>query len=183
MSKLRSLTDNEDNFLKVFSHNTAGGVFPSKESAERWNPDNPEDDLYSILNELVDYKNANGEYHLKVCYPGVLGVNGKSCNEWIQTSNPVTYWRINGFKAIGQLAFEYNGYGQSWGGLALSLNRYRDNLMDDSPEKFAYWGSIGATIYYPKGSQTIAGPPSIPVSKVQLSVSTKVGMIGFKKIM
>ena len=42
--------------------------------------------------------------------------------------------------------------------------------MDDSPEKFAYWGSIGATLYYPKNTRTIAGPPSIAVRKVDLYV-------------
>ena len=74
----------------MFSHDTAGGMFSSTEEALSKNPDNPEAPLYSILSKLESYRNADGSFHFKICYPEKKAAKLGHCNEWIQTSNPVT---------------------------------------------------------------------------------------------
>merc|ERR1719378_122462 len=77
-------------WVKVFNHNTDGGLFSSPEDALNKNSDDPTAKLYSILGNLEEYRIA-GRFHFRLCYPELVGVNdGDGCNEWIQTSNPAT---------------------------------------------------------------------------------------------
>ena len=86
-------------FMQVFSHNTAGGLFSSQEDALSKNPGDPEADLYSVLDQLESLRSVEGSFHFKLCYPEVTGEAGGSCNEWTQTSNPVTDSNIAGYQA------------------------------------------------------------------------------------
>ena len=79
--------------------------------------------LFSLnrLNQLEQYRGSDGNFQFKLCYPGLTtGVGGRKCNEWIQSSNPVTETTITGFKPIF-LAFPnlapWNGKVGSWAGL------------------------------------------------------------------
>ena len=38
--------------MKVFSHDVTGGLFPNVESAKSYNADNPDEKLYSILDQI-----------------------------------------------------------------------------------------------------------------------------------
>ena len=104
-----------DDFLKVFSHDTAGGLFTDISDAMSKNPDNPEADLFSILDKLEDYRKPVGHFHFKLCYPELQGVNGGHCNEWKQSSNPVSQGTVSQFRPIS-IEFEKDGWmgGVSW---------------------------------------------------------------------
>ena len=156
-------------FKKIFSHNTAGGLFSSQEDALNKNPDDPNANLFSILDQLENYKNAEGNFHLKLCYPEVSGEDGSHCNEWVQTSNPVTDTTITGFRAIS-LAFNLDSYNNPWVGLGRSPSGH-PTLMDDAPSRTYWWSAIGATRYH-GGSDTIPGANPHVVKKVELHVHT-----------
>ena len=64
-------------YVKVFNHNTAGGFFDASNSPDdvlSKNPTDPNADLYSILDTLENYRDADGKFTLKICYPEYTGV-------------------------------------------------------------------------------------------------------------
>ena len=77
-------------YIRIFGHNTEGGLFSSKMDAMVKNLEIPNAFLFSILKYLEHYRGKDGNFQFKLCYPEV----GK-CNEWIQTSNPATETTIN----------------------------------------------------------------------------------------
>ena len=77
--------------MKIFSHNLAGGLFDSSNDALKKNLNNPDALLFSKLNFLEGYRNKEGKFHFKICFPEIKGNN---CNEWKQTSNPATEGKI-----------------------------------------------------------------------------------------
>ena len=164
----------EESFQKIFSHNTAGGLFSDRDDAMYKNPDNPEADLFSVLYRLEDFRDADGNFHFKLCYPELTGAGGGRCNEWTQTSNPATEGTITGFQAIS-LSFtvnEYeNGRGRSWGGLGRS-NDTDTTLIDDTGEEPNWWSAIGAMEHYPQGESSIPGPFDYNVTQVALYIGT-----------
>ena len=118
------------------------------------NPENPNAYLFSILNNLENYRGKDGTFQFKLCYPKV----GK-CNEWIQTSNPAKETNIRGFKAIS-LEFTKNGQRNAWAGLGKTgSNSYGTTLIDDAPEYENWFCAIGATTYWPERFK-IPGPES-----------------------
>ena len=131
-----------DGFVKVFSHNTAGGLFSSQDDAVNKNPGNPDAELFSILDQLEDYRDHEGIFHFKLCYPEITGVGGGRCNEWTQASNPVYYSTIQGFQEIS-LAFLRDGNNNSWRGLGRSHSKF--SFLDDTPADDTQWTAIGAT--------------------------------------
>ena len=143
---------NDAGYIKVFAHNTAGGLFSSRHDALSKNPDNPKANLFSILDKLENYRGVDGNFQFKLCYPEV----GK-CNEWIQSSNPATETTIRGFRAIS-LNFTRNGAGGSWVGLGKSSSiSYSETLIDDSPAAKNWHTAIGSCAYWPRKPQ-IPGP-------------------------
>ena len=95
------------------------------------------------------------------------GLNGgDGCNEWIQTSNPVSATTITGFKAI-KLSFTKDGNSNPWRGIGKS--NCPISLIDDTPTSSTCWLAIGATTrYYGSGNKQIYGPISNYVTKVVL---------------
>jgi len=149
-------------WIKIFSHNTRGGLFASDVDALKKNPENPSADLYSILYQLESFRTPEG-FHFKICYPELNG-----CNLWIQTSNPAQEWNIEGFQAV-HLSFQDNGNNTNWTGLG--KNKYGGKtIIDDQPNNSIWWTAIGAKQFYPnnKGSRTIPGPLTNHVKKVEL---------------
>ena len=143
-------------WIKIFNHNTAGGLFSSQDDALHKNPDNPEADLYSILDSIGRFRNEDGSFHFKLCYPEVTGVNGSHCNEWTQSSNPANQTTITNFQAIS-LAFDVNSAENPWIGLGRSPSNYPQTLIDDYPAHSWWWMAIGATQFY-KEDGIIPGP-------------------------
>ena len=175
IAETQHCTTAKDIETKVFQHNTAGGLFSSLEDALNKNPDNPDADLYSILDQMENFRNQDGTFHLRVCYPE-LSVNGSSCNEWIQSSNPVTETEITGYQAIS-LAFTKNGNNNAWKGLG--LEKTNNTLIADCPKNAQkWWGAIGAIEWIPDVvgviPGVIPGPKNHqPVTKVVLTALTK----------
>ena len=155
----------------MFNHDTRGGVFSSQEDAANKNADDPDAYLFSILDQLENFRDRDGNFHLKLCYPEMTwGVNGKTCNEWKQSSNPFTETSITGFQPIF-LAFTEDSSFKDWRGLGRSPSQFPQTLIDDAPE-IGHWSSaIGATKHF---SGFIPGPrnqENIYVTKVELYVS------------
>ena len=144
-------------FVKVFNHDTSGGLFYSTQDALTMNPNNPDAKLFSVLNQLEDYRNHEGNFHFKLCYPEYFGIYGGHCNEWIQSSNPATEGTVTGFQGIS-IEFTKNGADQSWAGLGKSETN--GTLIDNTGTGDYWWGAIGATEYYQSlnGDITIPGP-------------------------
>jgi len=143
-------------FVKVFSHDAKGGFFSSQADAASKNPNNPHADLFSILDQLERYRGSDGNFRFKLCYPEITwGVGGSKCNEWIQSSNPLTETTITGFKSIS-LAFTITSYMKPWGGLGKSVSHYPYAAIDDSPSQSGWWFAIGSTRAYYNGG--IPGP-------------------------
>ena len=69
-----------------------------KAETKKKNIDDPEADLFSILNDLESMRNAEGVFHFKLCYPELA--EDFPCNEWVQSSNPLTQQKITGFAGI-----------------------------------------------------------------------------------
>merc|ERR1719412_1825009 len=157
------------NFVKLFSHNTAGGLFAAQQEALDKNSGNPDADLYSILSSLPSFQNGDGTFHFKLCYPETTGYNGGHCNEWLQTSNPATESTITGFQAIS-LSFTSNGFGNPWVGLGRAPSQQGYSLMTDTPlDGSTWWTAVGATRYHGQG--TIPGPPYRVIRQVELYVA------------
>ena len=159
-------------FVKVFSHDTGGGLFSSQEEALNKNPDNPDAELFSILDQLEDYRDHEGILHFKLCYPEISGVGGGHCNEWTQTSNPLYYSTIQGFQAIA-LAFPHDGNNHPWRGLGRSQAKF--SFLDDTPSDDTWWTAIGATAYsapehIKSEEDCIPGPRTHMVTKVELYI-------------
>jgi len=171
-------------YVKVFNHNTAGGFFAATNSPDdvlSKNPTDPNADLYSILDTLENYRDAEGKFTFKICYPEYTGVGGGRCNEWKQTSNFATETTITGFEPIGTLAWNLRGDGQPWGGLGKNIaSQQTRTLIDDMPNSSTFWNSIGAFVLYstsgtaPNIIKRILGPRSSvgsrQVTKVEIFV-------------
>ena len=159
-------------YMKVFGHRTIGGLFSSRTDALSKNPDDPNANLFSILNKLEKFRNKDGNFQFKLCYPEI----GK-CNEWIQSSNPTTETNIKGFRAIS-LDFTINGARGAWAGLGKSSsNSYAETLLDDSPAARNWHCAIGSCAYWP-GKPKIPGPS--PGNKGFPSGITEVELYIFK---
>ena len=69
-----SISDKE--WIKVFSHDTSGGVFESEDDALRKNPEDPDALLYSVLDQLEKFRSKIG-FHYKLCYPEFANGGGQ----------------------------------------------------------------------------------------------------------
>jgi hypothetical protein len=139
---------------KVFSHDTSGGAFASTTDALSKNSEDPTAALYSVLDTLETLRLRDGSLHLKLCYPELAGDADPPCNEWHQTSNPVTESAVTGFEAV-RLGFPVaSDGGGDWSGLALSVTSPSLALIDDSPASTFWYFAIGAT--------DIGANPNIP---------------------
>ena len=162
----------DDDFVKIFSHDTAGGVFPTVEAASSMNPDKPEAALFSVLDKVEQFRDNSNLLHFKLCYPLLQNLPGleasSPCNEWVQSSNPARAATISGFQAIS-LAFPNNGHGEAWAGLGRSAGAR--TLVEDTPtEEGAGWMALGATQYNYPQSRTIPGPWLRDITKVELYI-------------
>ena len=128
--------------MKVFSHDSEGGFFPDTESAKSYNKDDPNADLYSILDQIENYR-KDGVFHIRICYDE-LAEDNFPCNEWTQSSNFVEETNITDFKAI-EITFKA-GDGGTFGGLGFCPSCSSYTLIDDTPHTYNYYYSIGSII-------------------------------------
>ena len=167
-------------YTKVFSHDTSGGLFKDRNQVLKFNPTNPNADLFSILYQLENYRDSKGNFQFKLCYPEIKGIGGKTCNEWIQSSNPATDSVITGFLPIS-LAFVKNSINSDWKGLGINIpGNQRSALIDDAPSHGHWFMAIGAFSFF-VFQNTIPGPriepesSRSPTTKVELFVLPNAG--------
>ena len=137
--------------MKVFHHNSYAGAFPDIESTLNMNPEDEDANLFSILDQVENYRRRSGVFHFRLCYPNVNDL----CNEWTQTSNPVTDQVIENFKAIDIIWPHAN---HPFAGLGLSTFFPTKNLMDSSPSSTKWRYSIGATELVGNNGNALEGP-------------------------
>ena len=118
-------------------------------------------------------RNAEGFFHFKLCYPDLAPVLAFEkrhfpCNEWIQSSNPLTQQKITGFAGIS-LTWNTNGIGGPFQGLGLNLPDRGFNLIDATPDDRGWWYSIGSLKYH-SGPDSVPGPWPYVVKRVVLYV-------------
>ena len=149
-----------------------GQFFSSVEDAKNKNPDDPDNNFFSILDKLEEYRQNDGRFRFKLCYTtGIVskwGDNGRQCNEWYQTSNPVTTAAtaaVSGFQAIS-LAYKYAPGQESWNGIKRSS--FPNKLIED----MGGFTNIGVT-----GDEPFYGPRH-PI--VQWSLTKKVELYVMK---
>ena len=106
-------------------------------------------------------RNDDGVFHFKLCYPELS--EEFPCNEWIQSSNPVTESNITGYSGV-KLTYPKNGIGGPFQGLGLSPLSFGYNLIDDAPSHGNWFSSIG-TIKAGIGPGIIPGPSGEPAVK------------------
>ena len=151
-------------YVKVFGHNTAGGLFLSQNDALSKNTENPAAYLFSILNQLENYRDKDGNFQFKLCYPEF-----GQCNVWIQSSNPAEDTTIRGYRSIS-LSFKTNGARRAWAGLGKSNhNGKRETLIDDSPAARNWHSAIGSYAYWPQKPK-IPGPIGVPPGNKGINV-------------
>ena len=142
-------------WVKVFNQKTEGqvsGMFSNKQDALNKNPNQPNANLYSILDQLENFRNPEGNFHLKLCYPDVTpaltGLGGKKCNEWVQSSNPVTETNITGYQPIS-IAYNFKGLGPCEHALA---------VMDSTPGAGNWFFAIGVSAGHHIYGTSFPGP-------------------------
>ena len=150
---------------KIFSHDISGGLFDNLISASRMNVGNESALLYSILYDLELMRDDSGVFHFKLCYPE-LTQHEFPCNEWTQSSNPVTHSQVKNFVSI-HLTWPNRADGKPFAGLMRSNPGH--NLMDDDPSEELWWNSVG-TIQDYQGK--IPGPANVTVSRKEFYVYT-----------
>ena len=176
----KTFSGEKKEYTKVFSHDSSGGYFSTKEQVLKSNPDNSDAGLFSILYRLEEFRNGDGKFQFKLCYPEIQGIGGKSCNEWIQSSNPTTDTTITGFQPVS-LAFVKNSVNNDWKGLGINLPKHQGpTLIDDAPSHGYWYSAIGAFNDW-GGPGNFPGPriephkQKSPTTKVVLFVVSKGG--------
>ena len=142
---------------------------------------------------MENYRRSDGKFHFKLCYPphkmntNGVWMNGDSqvsmdsiCNEWTQTSNPITEGTITGFHKI-HLDFPHKGNQQPWGGLGrtnvMNDSNIFPSLIDDTGTDGFWWMAIGATTNH-QHKDTFPGPFWHNVNKVDFYVNLERGRTG-----
>ena len=104
----------------MFSHDASAGVFENVTDALSKNPKDENAKLFSILDQLENFRTCEGAFHFKLCYPGLIhSPTGSSCNEWAQSSNPVYEKKVTGLRLL-KIAFPTGSSGgtrHTWAGL------------------------------------------------------------------
>ena len=106
------------------------GFFADHAEALNKNADNETADLFSILYQLDQYRTCSGEFHFKLCYPGLAENYSFPCNEWTQFSNPTIDNVIKDFKPIN---ISFQSKNKDFKGLSLSAKGIEGGLIEDHP--------------------------------------------------
>lgn len=158
----QSYGPNEEGWVLVARQRTpahvGGGYFPRDVpgGAHRLNPDNPNAALYSILDSLETFRQADGDLIFKLSYPGMCEssdsnpnnlaacVDGKEYNIWRQTTNPYSRFTLgNTTSAVDGYTPIDVPYPRGFGGLGASVAS--NSLMDGNPGFRSWWYAVGTT--------------------------------------
>ena len=106
------------------------GFFANHADAHNKNADNETADMFSILDQLEDFRDCDGNFHFKICYPELAENFSFPCNEWIQGRNPFEDKLLRGFKPIN---ITFQSATQDFNGLGMSARGKGDSFIDDAP--------------------------------------------------
>ena len=143
------------------------GYFKDLEEAKNKNADNETADLFSVLDQLEQFRTCNGHFHFKLCYPELAENFSFPCNEWTQLNNPVYDSIIRDFKPV---KITFKSETEDFKGFGMSERGKDKNLLDDSPFSGNYWFSIGA-LKEADIDGKFPGPPPHYVGNVELYVN------------
>merc|ERR1712098_812616 len=113
-------------------------------------------------------------------YPERTDISGEPCNEWKQSSNPMSGHKIDGYETVN-LAFEYrNGGNEPFVGIGKNKKAYHKKAwVDATPNHLVRWYAIGARQKYDDSCDScIPGPQpdaEVQITKVELWVFTDYG--------
>lgn len=137
------MSENEG-WTRVFYHNVNEGFFYDKEEALLYNKEYPEEQRYSILQELDDLKDSS-EFIFYLRYPE-MDLLGEG-NFWKQSSNPL----VSSIENYEGISIKYSQ--KYWGGLELSSSA--STLIDGSVNHSNWFYAIGTVHEWNEG---IPGP-------------------------
>ena len=143
-------------WVKVFNHNTAGGMFSrvNRDLVRNFNSDDPDANLYSILDQMENYR-INGLFHIRFCYPGYTS-DEFPCNEWTQSSNFLEESEVVDYKPI-RISYE-KCYGTiDFGGLKKNTLSYFSYFVAT-----CYSWYFGVGYGYSNGGSTYEGAMGRP---------------------
>lgn len=141
-------------WLTLVNHNVNSGsnIYSSVAEALHCTTTSKLSNLYLLQGEHNILKNSSGQYEFKLEYPEL----GSGCNQWRQTSNPLTtYDTVTGYTAI-QTTYT----GSNWGGISLqnaSINTKSSCLLSGCQNTNNWWFAICSYSNYNSG---IPGPQS-----------------------
>ena len=142
------------------------GFFKDGPDALNKNADDEDADMFSILDQLEEYRNCNGTFHFKLCYPELRDNFSFPCNEWTQFNNPVYDSISRDFKPIN---ISFNSETQEFNGLGKSERGKLNCLIEDHP---LLYNNRSFSIGTMNGSEgKINGPPDHLVERVELFVN------------
>ena len=130
------------------------------------NPDDVNADMFSILDQLEQFRTCHGEFHFLLCYPELVENFTFPCNEWIQSNNPVYDSIIKDFKPI-KITFESET--QKFNGLGKAERGKLNGLIEDWPFLLNNRSFSIGTLLGSEGK--VIGPPDHLVEKVELFVN------------
>ena len=116
-------------WTKVFNHNIVDGYFADSTEAISKNISNPSANLYSILNQLDEFK-ANNRYIFRINWPGYV-----QRNIWMQSSNPLISQPVAGYVPLS-----IDTSTEGWGGIERDCTVGCSNTFMD--------GTIGTSNYF-----------------------------------
>jgi hypothetical protein len=132
-------------WTKIFNHNIVDGYFANSTDVLSKNVANPNANLYSILNQLDEFK-ANNRYIFRINWPGYV-----QRNIWMQSSSPLISQPVAGYVPLS-----IDTSSQGWGGIERDCGVGCANTFMD--------GTIGTTNYFYAIGQYAVWTGGIPAS-------------------
>lgn len=164
MNLFCDMTSDGGGWTRVFRHNIDGGYFASLAASLNSNQNDPNHNLYSILNLLDSFKSEN-RLTFRLYYP-----QSGTRNIWSQMTNPTHDTDVWGYRGL-----IIDASSRYWGGLELSnraggVTNTNRSIIDGSVGHNDWWYAIGTTSAYGAGIPGPAIPSNDVVTEVELYV-------------
>ena len=136
-----AFSSGEDICRDVLVFRQTAGEYLAKDEWKNKNSDDPNNDNYSILDQLEGFRDASGKFEFMITWPQN---ENPTSNRWTQTSNPLDS-KIDGYFSI-----DTPNTAREWGGLEYNTGPH--SLIDGSVKRDDWWFyAIGSTGAWNKG--------------------------------
>lgn len=135
-----AFSSGEDICRDVLVFRQTAGEYLAKDEWKNKNSDDPNNDNYSILDQLEGFRDASGKFEFMITWPQN---ENPTSNRWTQTSNPLDS-KIDGYFSI-----DTPNTARNWGGL--EYNTGPQSLIDGSVKHDDWFYAIGSTRAWDKG--------------------------------